>query len=117
MITDHQYRIGIYDDPEPQALRNLIGNLQSQVSTRLSVRDLGTPSPQQQFGPSSIGAAAQGRGTEHDGTLGQTTVLETQQTNPFDASIASLDIGFDMDAMNSMDIDWDALALAYDLPS
>ena len=43
--------------------------------------------------------------------------LGGHETVPFDASNGSLDLGFDLDTMNSLTIDWDALALAYDLPS
>lgn len=117
MVSKHQSQIGTYDAPESLALRNLLENLHTEVIARLNV-----------YPPSGIGNVPRARSDIAFSSTNPTP--DAAETSPPPALISSLsyswhlDIptaGIDLedsyDALSMMNIDWEALALIYDLPS
>ena len=131
MIARHQHEIGTEDDVESQALRSLLASLHTEVALRLSVPAGSTgPSPGEHSHTSNPSPSAfttpdhadilsalqpESRPMMLPNHLGTTLPMNP----PFSADMSGfgMPLEFPVDAMDLMEINWDALALTYALPS
>jgi hypothetical protein len=131
MIITHQRQVGTYDDPDAQALRQLLSNLQTEVTARL--RSTATSVTGSRVSPMSTPQSTRPSLTPRRPQAAPnpppiSSVIPDPTTLPllhaplidsffFDMSTVRMDLDSSSDGFDMMNIDWEALALAYDLPS
>ncbi len=123
--------IGTYDDRESQALRQLLDNLRNEVATRFrthstsrtgSYNDV-TPQASLDRTMASPNIAVPSMPIESELlpvpslTITPDLLASLGYTLPLEMSSVGLNVDFSSDALEHMDLDWETLALAYDLPS
>lgn len=125
-MIKHQRQIETFDAPDSQALRSILHNLSTEIATRLN---------SQQALPAAV-HNSQNQQTSSCPTISSPDRMEMPESMAaanlfvapellssltyslqFDMANVRRDSDFSNDALDMINVDWEALALAYDLPS
>ncbi|PVI05799.1 hypothetical protein DM02DRAFT_668127 [Periconia macrospinosa] len=133
MVAKHQRQSSTYDDPEAQALRQLLANLHTEVVARLSrttarwtelqpapVTHVATPQSHRTFSPPDLEVMSSDVPSVPLVTPNLVIPPFASPLNNsflFDMSNVRMNQEFPDDPMEMMQIDWETLALTYGLPS